>query len=99
LTEAVRGEHVPELWEKVEEHRAFLEQSGQLEERRGRTSRARSSRSLRAGEPPPPAGGGDDDELRRLLARCRRGARPADGGAEIMEKVFTAMATATAPTR
>src|ERR671926_1779031 len=34
LTEAVRGEHVPELWEKVEEHRAFLEQSGQLEERR-----------------------------------------------------------------
>ena len=34
LTEAVRGEHVPELWEKVSEHRAFLEQSGQLEERR-----------------------------------------------------------------
>src|SRR5207244_5055414 len=26
LTEAVRGEHVPELWEKVSEHRAFLEQ-------------------------------------------------------------------------
>src|SRR5436189_5914081 len=26
LTEAVRGEHVPELWEKVEEPRAFLEQ-------------------------------------------------------------------------
>src|SRR5436305_1901220 len=34
LTEAVRGEHVPELWEKIEEHRASLEQSGQLEERR-----------------------------------------------------------------
>src|SRR6058998_70081 len=26
LTEATRGENVPELWEKLEEHRAFLEQ-------------------------------------------------------------------------
>ena len=34
LTEAVRAEHVPELWEKIEEHRAFLTTSGQLEERR-----------------------------------------------------------------
>src|SRR5213592_212461 len=34
LTEAVRGEHVPELWEKIEQHRAFLEESGQLDERR-----------------------------------------------------------------
>ena len=34
LTEAMRGENVPELWEKVEEHRAYLETDGQLEERR-----------------------------------------------------------------
>src|SRR6184192_1712607 len=26
LTEAMRGENVPELWEKVEEHRAYLEE-------------------------------------------------------------------------
>src|SRR5438477_9767387 len=28
LTEAVRGENVPELWEKIAAHRAFLEESG-----------------------------------------------------------------------
>jgi threonine dehydratase/Ni2+-binding GTPase involved in maturation of urease and hydrogenase len=72
----------PELWEKVEEHRAFLEQSGQLEERRRRTSHARSSPSPRAGRPPPRAGG---CRRRRAAAPARRGAgtraRPADGGA------------------
>jgi LAO/AO transport system kinase len=36
LTEAHRGENVPELWAKVEEHRAFLEREGGLEERRRR---------------------------------------------------------------
>ena len=36
LTEAHRGENVPELWEKVEEHRSFLEREGLLEERRRR---------------------------------------------------------------
>jgi LAO/AO transport system kinase len=30
LTEAVRGENVPELWGKLEEHRAFLESGGLL---------------------------------------------------------------------
>jgi LAO/AO transport system kinase len=34
LTEATRGENIPELWEKVEEHRAHLESGGLLEERR-----------------------------------------------------------------
>src|SRR5213594_3111789 len=34
LTEAMRGENVPELWAKVEEHRAQLEAEGGLEERR-----------------------------------------------------------------
>src|SRR3954462_12080943 len=34
LTEAVRAENVPELWEQVEAHRAYLSDSGRLEERR-----------------------------------------------------------------
>src|SRR3954470_14314761 len=33
LTEATRGDGVPELWEKVEAHRAFLTESGELERR------------------------------------------------------------------
>src|SRR6266540_1242099 len=36
LTEATRGENVPELWEKVAAHRAYLEESGRLDERRRR---------------------------------------------------------------
>ena len=31
LTEAIRGENVPELWAKIEEHRSFLESKGLLE--------------------------------------------------------------------
>src|SRR5256885_15678 len=34
LTEATRGENVPELWEKIEAHRAFLDDEGLLEQRR-----------------------------------------------------------------
>jgi len=34
LTDATRGENVPELWEKIERHRAHLESEGLLEERR-----------------------------------------------------------------
>src|SRR5438034_5724057 len=34
MTEATRGENVPELWEKIEAHRKFLEGEGLLEERR-----------------------------------------------------------------
>src|SRR5258707_14413210 len=33
LTEATRGEGVPELWEKIEAHRTYLVESGQLAER------------------------------------------------------------------
>ncbi len=36
LTEALRGENVPELWAKLEEHRTALESDGRLEERRRR---------------------------------------------------------------
>ena len=90
LTEAVRGEHVPELWEKVEEHRAFLEQSGQLEERR-RANLARevfavaSSRASRHIE----HAVADDPELRRLLAEVQaRELDPLTAVREILEKVF-----------
>jgi LAO/AO transport system kinase len=90
LTEAVRGEHVPELWEKVTEHRAFLEQSGQLEERR-RANLARevfavaashASRHLERAV-------ADDAELRRLLAEVQaRELDPLTAVREILEKVF-----------
>src|SRR3954468_8918874 len=36
LTEAVRGEGVEKLWEKIGEHRAWLEAEGELEKRRRR---------------------------------------------------------------
>jgi LAO/AO transport system kinase len=90
LTEAVRGEHVPELWKKIEEHRAFLEQSGQLEERRRANlarevfavAASRASRHLQQAV----AG---DDELRRLLAEVQaRELDPLTAVREILEKVF-----------
>jgi LAO/AO transport system kinase len=90
LTEAVRGEHVPELWEKIEEHRAFLTESGQLEERR-RSNLARevfavaSSRASRHLE----QAVADDAELRRLLAEVQaRELDPLTAVQEILEKVF-----------
>jgi LAO/AO transport system kinase len=90
LTEAVRGEYVPELWEKVEEHRAFLEQSGQLEERR-RANLARevfAVASSRAGRHLERAVA-DDAELRRLLAEVQaRELDPLTAVREILEKVF-----------
>jgi LAO/AO transport system kinase len=90
LTEAVRGEHVPELWEKIEEHRAFLEQSGELDERRRANlarevfavAAARASRHLEQAV-------ADDDELRRLLAEVQaRELDPLTAVREILEKVF-----------
>ncbi len=90
LTEAVRGEHVPALWEKIEEHRAFLEESGQLEERR-RANLARevfavaSNRASRHLE----HAVADDPELRRLLAEVQaRELDPLTAVREILEKVF-----------
>jgi len=90
LTEAVRGEHVPELWEKLEGHREYLEQSGRLEERR-RTNLARevfavaSSRASRHLE----QAVADDAELRRLLAEVQaRELDPLTAVREILEKVF-----------
>jgi LAO/AO transport system kinase len=90
LTEATRGEGVPELWEKVEQHRAFLEAEGGLDERRRRnlagevfavaSARAKSHLEEAVRE---------DAELRRLLdAVQRRELDPLTAVREIMEKVF-----------
>ena len=90
LTEATRGENVPELWEKVEAHRSYLEESGLLDERRRRNlagevfavASARAKQHLEqtvAGDP----------ELRRLLdAVQRRELDPLTAVREILEKVF-----------
>ncbi len=90
LTEAARGENVPELWEKIEEHRAHLEGEGLLEERR---------RKNLAGEVFAVASGRakshlereveDDPELRRLLDEVQaRTLDPLTAVREIMQKVF-----------
>ncbi len=90
LTEATRGENVPELWGKIEEHRAFLESKGRLEERR---------RKNLAGEVFAVASGrakahlqravANDPELGRLLDEVqRRELDPLTAVKEIMEKVF-----------
>jgi len=90
LTEAVRGEHVPELWEKISEHRSFLEQSGQLDERRRANlarevfavAASRASRHLEQAV-------ADDPELRRLLAEVQtRELDPLTAVREILDKVF-----------
>ena len=90
LTEATRGENVAELWGKIEEHRAYLESEGRLEERRrknlaGEVFAVASGRAKahleRAVE--------NDPELRRLLDEVqRRELDPLTAVKEIMEKVF-----------
>ena len=82
LTEAQRGENVAELWEKIEEHRAFLEREGGLEERRRRNLAARSTRSRPRGRGrTSSARSRRDPELRRLLDEVQAPrARPAHGG-------------------
>jgi GTPase len=90
LTEAHRGENVPELWAKVEEHRAFLEREGRLEERRRRnlaeevyavaSARARAHLEHVVGS---------DPELQRLLddVQARR-LDPLSAVSQIMSRVF-----------
>jgi LAO/AO transport system kinase len=90
LTEATRSEGVPELWEKIEAHRAYLVESGQLDERRrrnlaGEVFAVASSRAKRHLE----HAVADDKELRRLLdAVQRRELDPLSAVREILEKVF-----------
>src|SRR3712207_1972597 len=90
LTEAMRGEGIETLWERVEEHRAFLEDGGRLEERRrknlaGEVFAVASSRAKTHLE----RAVADDPELRRLLdAVQRRELDPLSAVREIMETVF-----------
>ncbi len=90
LTEAVRGEGVEELWEKLGDHRAHLDADGRLEQRRRRNlagevfavaaARAKSHLEQSVQE---------DPELRRLLDEVqRRELDPLTAVREIMEKVF-----------
>jgi LAO/AO transport system kinase len=90
LTEAMRGEHEPELWEKVEEHRAFLESEGLLEEQRRKNlagevfavASARAKAHLEHAV-------ADDPELRRLLDEVQsRKLDPLTAVREILRKVF-----------
>ena len=90
LTEAMRGENVAGLWEKIEEHRRFLQQDGRLDERRRRNlagevftvASARAKAHLERAV-------ADDAELRRLLDEVQqRQLDPLTAVREIMEKVF-----------
>jgi len=90
LTQAVHGENVPQLWDELAGHRAFLEDCGRLDERRRRnlarevfsvaSSRAKThlQEAVR-----------DDPELRRLLDEVQqRRLDPLTAVREIMDKVF-----------
>ena len=90
LTEATRGENLPELWDKIVEHRAYLESSGLLEERRRRNlagevfavASARAKQHIERAV-------ADDPELRRVLdAVQRRELDPLSAVREILEQVF-----------
>jgi LAO/AO transport system kinase len=90
LTEATRGENVAELWEKIEAHRAFLDDEGLLEQRRrenlaGEVFAVASARA-KAHLERAVAG---DPELRRLLDEVQsRELDPLSAVREIMDKVF-----------
>jgi LAO/AO transport system kinase len=90
LTDAVRGENVPELWEKIQEHRAFLASDGLLEERRRKnlagevfaaaTSRAKAHLQATVAEKP---------ELAALLDRVQsRELDPLSAVREILGQVY-----------
>ena len=86
----MRGENVELLWEKLGEHRAYLEQGGRLEERRRRNlagevfavASGRAKAHLEAAVR-------DDPELQRLLDEVqRRELDPLTAVRQIMEEVF-----------
>jgi LAO/AO transport system kinase len=90
LTDAVSGEGVPELWDGVTEHRAHLEESGTLAERRAANLAGEvfAVASARAKSHLEEAVAGDE-ELRRLLGEVqRRELDPLTAVREIMERVF-----------
>jgi len=90
LTEALRGENVPELWEALEEHRAALESDGKLEERRRRNlSREVFAIASSRAKTHLEAAVRDDSELQRVLEAVEsRELDPLSAVREIMEKVF-----------
>jgi LAO/AO transport system kinase len=90
LTEAVNGEGVEELWEKVTQHREHLESNGLLDQRRRKNlagevfavASARAKTHLEEAV-------ADDPELRRLLDEVqRRELDPLTAVREIMIRVF-----------
>ena len=90
LTEALRGEGVAELWDRLGDHRTHLEQDGLLDERRREhlaaevfaVSSARAKTHLEHAVR-------DDPELARVLeAVQRRELDPLSAVSEILEKVF-----------
>jgi LAO/AO transport system kinase len=90
LTDALRGEGVPELWDAIEQHRAALAADGRLEERRRRNlatevfavASSRASAHLRAAV-------ADDPGLQRVLLRVEeRELDPLSAVREILEEVF-----------
>jgi LAO/AO transport system kinase len=90
LTEATRAEGVPELWEKVEQHRAHLIETGELERRRSENLAGEvfSVATARAKEHLVAAVQGDP-ELRRLLDAVQsRQLDPLSAVREILERVF-----------
>jgi len=90
LTEAMRGEGVDTLWEKIREHRAWLEEEGELEARRRRNLSAEVFQvaSARARRHLEEAVRGSDD-LRRLLDDVEeRRLDPLTAVREILEQVF-----------
>ncbi|MGI8885937.1 MAG: methylmalonyl Co-A mutase-associated GTPase MeaB [Gaiellaceae bacterium] len=90
LTEALRGENVPEVWEALEEHRAALESDGKLEERRRRNlSREVFAIASSRAKTHLEAAVRDDSELQRVLEAVEsRELDPLSAVREIMEKVF-----------
>ena len=90
LTEAVRGEGVEKLWEKIGEHRAWLEAEGELEQRRRRNlaqevfavASVRARRQIEAAVR-------EEPELQRLLDEVQeRKLDPLTAVREILERVF-----------
>jgi LAO/AO transport system kinase len=87
-TEAVRGEGVVELAEKIDEHRARIEAEGTLEQRRARNLRSEvlgiaASRMRRRLE----ATAADDPQTQELLDRVvRRELDPASAASELLER-------------
>jgi len=89
-TEAVRGEGIEQLWNKVLEHRAFLGEDGRLAARRRNNLEREvfslaSARALRRLE----ARVGEDPRLRELLdAMHRRELDPLTTTMRLFEEVF-----------